>query len=164
MQPAWRVVVLSVIASFAVGATVLVLSLRGEMPLRTFLFDVVTPVGAANLLALFVLIILPASLPMTLVGAYIAAQAADRKETHPFRFWLARGCGAGAGLGAIGSAIWFAAINIGNITDEGMALFVCAMALTGALAGSLVGSVVGAYCWCLTRTAPPNNKMQQSRG
>ena len=113
--------------------------------------------GAATFAFLLVVAVLPASLPMTLVGAYLARRATSRPEApRSLAFWLARGCGLGFGLGALGAALWFGGINasswwVGRTIPEvigpgGWELLavVLWMALVGGAAGACVGAAAGA--------------------
>jgi hypothetical protein len=107
--------------------------------------------GLVNAGALFLLIVLPASLPATLAGGWLAARAFGRVGIQPLTKWLAGGAARGFGLGATGCALWFGGINAADGLSRDVLVFVGFMALIGGVAGSVIGAVVGAYCWSLSR-------------
>jgi hypothetical protein len=142
MRQTHHVIGIAVLVSVSVG--VFLLAAQGGS-WTALAHAVTTGTGALEFLTILMVVIVPASLPMTLLGGYLAARALARQPTRrPLRFWAIRGCALGFLLGAIGSGAWFGAINAG---EAGVLSFLLMMALVGGVAGSLVGSIVGAYCW-----------------
>jgi hypothetical protein len=157
----------------------LLLQVFGTGPWHRVAKSLVTPDGLLQFGFLLLVAVLPASLPMTLVGGFIAARVTS-KQTHPHTlwYWIARGCAVGFGLGALGSILWFGvtdATYIWNATWDGPPPgmmgpgrretlgFVWFTALVGGLAGTLVGGAVATYCWRATRWLPPNNALQLTK-
>src|SRR4030095_6097891 len=64
--------------------------------------------GFAAFVGLLIVAVLPASLPMTLLGGYIASRLVAKQQfRQSFGLWVTRGAGCGLVLGALGSALWF---------------------------------------------------------
>ena len=100
----------------------------------------------------------PASLPMAVLGGWIAyvVLRRDRGE-RSLRTWIGRGCAWGSGLGVLGVTLWFAVDGTLKLADPwaGHWLTLQQVTLIGAPAGIAVGSIVATYCWRLSRVAPP---------
>jgi hypothetical protein len=135
--------------------------------------------GLTEFAAILLVAVLPASLPMTFVGAWGAARIAARQRyRRPLSYWLLGASTVGSVLGAIGAALWFGAINatyFWDLTWSGpppgmiganrweMLAFLSFMALVGGAAGAFVGAMVGLFCWRSTATLP-NDALQLTSG
>jgi hypothetical protein len=140
----------SVLASLFVGSLLLIAQ-SGSWRLAIATFT--TKNGVANFAAILALVVVPASLPMTVVGGVIAARALAREPlSRRVRYWVTRGCAWGSLLGVVGSSAWFGAINFGE-SESGLVSFLLFMGLMGGLAGGIVGSIVGAYLWYASHSA-----------
>ena len=152
------------------GSTV---TLRGPAGIFGFAVTMAVAMGAAillvdsrtadfpSVLAIFVIVVLPASLPMAIVGGVLAALVV-RVTRLEWSLWscAATGAACGAALGALGCVLWFGAINF---PDPGTLQFLLAIGPVGGIAGTPVGAAVGTYVWWVSRRVPPNKQMQLTR-
>lgn len=142
-----RVLCVACATSLVVGILLLAAQIIVDEPRVTVLHTLTTGNGLLNFLTVFVWAVLPATLPMTLVGGWLAATVLKRGGSLTLRSWLGRGIGCGFILGASGAVLWFGAWNIG---EPGMMSFLTFMASIGGIAGCIVGSAVAMYCWWTT--------------
>ena len=150
-----RVRGVTIVASLCTGFLFMVIggNSTGSGPVVDGLkYQLLTGRGIVEAIAIFALVVLPASLPATLVGAYLAGRVVERKNSYPLRIWVGRGVAYGFGLGAIGSATWFWAINALD-SAPGTLRVASIMGLLGGAAGIIVGGAVGRYCWSLSLLA-----------
>jgi hypothetical protein len=171
-----RVFGLALLAGLAASALLLLLlQVVTEKSWQGAIRALLHPQGVLSFGIILVAAVLPASLPMTLVGACIATRmVSTQRYSRSIWFWISFGIAAGLLLGALGSALWFGggnAIDIWNaswnappagqigISRQELLRLVWEMALLGGLSGALVGGVVGVFCWRSTRKLPPNQPL-----
>ena len=175
-----RVFGFSLLSGFAASVLLLVVHAFDQGPWHRIILGFISSTGLLEFGFLLVVAVLPASLPMTIVGGGIAARVVARQQhRRPLRFWVPPACAAGFGLAVLGSALWFGGINatyMWNASWTGppagmlgpsrreMAAFVLTMGLVGGIVGMLVGGVVGMFCWYTTRELPPNDALQLTSG
>jgi len=172
MKLSSRVFRFALLSGVIASVLLLLIQVFGNRPWDGVVPWYVMPKAFVGFVFLLIVGVLPASLPMTLVGGYIAARLVRKQQhRHSLGRWIARGCGCGFVFGALGSALWFGGMNGFYIWNAGwdapstgmlgpgkreMLEFVSFMASVGGLAGAVVGGAVGTYCWRATRSLPPN--------
>jgi hypothetical protein len=173
-----RVIVLSVLCGFSTSVLLLLLYAFDQGPWHRVIRALTTKAGFLEFGFLLFVAVLPASLPMTIVGGWLAARLMARQQDRRLGSWIVRGCAAGFCLGALGSALWFGGINASYMWDASwndppagwvgdgrreMLAFILKMASVGGIAGIPVGCIVAAFCWRITRELPPNDALQLTR-
>lgn len=156
------VIVVAVVTSVAVGALFLVAEIAVDDGRSTLTYSLTSHDGVSDFVAILALVIFPASLPMSVVGGFVAAVSLGRDgRGRSLRSWVTQGAGWGVGLGASGCLLWFGATNT---PEPGRLPFLFVVAVIGACAGGGVGAVTGAYCWWTSRAVPPNKQYLDSSG
>lgn len=176
---ALRVFGFALLSSLAASALLLFVVGAGGEPGPHALASLLTWHGLLEFLSFLLVAVLPASFPMTLVGAWLAARAAARQQhRQTLRFWLFRAFGAGAALASLGSLLWFGGINASYMWDASWSgpppgmlgpgrgedlAFIAFMSGLGGVAGACVGGVVGLFCWQATRGLPQKDASELTR-
>jgi hypothetical protein len=167
-----RVFAFTLLSGIVASVLLLFLQVVAQESRQELLRSLQAPGGLAAFGFILIAYVLPATLPLTLVGGCIAARVAGKQQhRQPLRYWITRGCAYGLILGALGTAvlyggsneayIWYASRSaapthmIGPSQQE-MLYVVFIMGRLGGEVGLLVGVSVGLYCWHLVRRWPPN--------
>lgn len=179
-----RVFGFALLVGLAASTLLLLLLSVAEQSWQAAIGALLHPQGVLSFGIILVAAVLPASLPMILVGACIAARLVS-KQRYPrsIWFWISFSIAAGFLLGALGSGLWFGGGNatdiwnaswnappagkmgiehVGGMSRQELLRLVLKMALLGGLSGSFVGGFVGVFCWRSTRKLPPNQPLNPS--
>ncbi|TAJ03404.1 MAG: hypothetical protein EPO68_17465 [Planctomycetota bacterium] len=130
------------------GLLLLVIQTVVDERRATIIHMFTTADGLCNFATILIFAVWPPSMPMTLVGGWLAANLLERSAPRSLKSWLAKGVGWGSVLGASGAALWFGALGWGAPDVLKVLLL---MASLGGFAGCIVGSAVATYCWRASR-------------
>lgn len=146
-----RIIVVTTAISIVVGVAVCCAAVLWGQSSYMIRRSFTSSEALTDLFAIGLLGTLPISVPTGLVGGSIAATALRRRNTElPLGAWFKLGCGWGAVLGGVGTALWFELINRFEPEASSVALIAGSI---GAVTGVFVGVLVGAYCRYISRHA-----------
>jgi len=141
-----KVVLVATLVSVGIGFVTVCLVVLADESSANIRHSVTSADGLLNLAVIGAVVSLPISVPVGLIGGVLAARAASRARSgRSLGNWVGHGSLWGVGMGAAGSVLFFAVLNVGSETSFLM-LFVTGA--IGASAGATVGAIVGAYCGC----------------